>query len=510
MPEATDPDGDSLTYSLSGEDAARFTLDSGAGELHTGNDSPNFTTRGNFLLTVVVSDGKSGLDGVDTSPVDFLNVTIRVVDNANSEFTTPSGTVPEDAEDTDAIGMVHITDLDGDTDFTYELTADSDHPFEIANKQISLTTDGTLDFEGRNSYELTLRVHDGKDEDGEPDLSWDDEIQVTINVTNADEDGEVSLSSHHPEVGMKITATLTDPDGVNLEGENLINWKLDKVIDPMFGTGTVIATSDSTSQTFEYTPVSDDVGKYLRFQATYLDGFAKTNETIYAAATGNAVRAGPPTNRAPTFTESAPSTRSVPEDIAAGSDVGMPVAATDHEGDTLTYSHFEYGSDKFEIDTGTGHISLLSDVSLDYESDQTHCVRVEIRDSKDSNGNADTARDKSRLVTINVTNVEEPGIVELTPDNAEVGSELTGQLSDPDGSVANLTWQWQTADSAGAATWTDITDATSISYIPAPADIGMYLRAQASYDDGEGTGKEASGTTGTAVTRSDNEPPEFE
>ena len=36
--------------------------------------------------------------------------------------------------------------------------------------------------------------------------------KVKVTVTNVEEDGKVSLSHTHPEVGARLTATLTDPD----------------------------------------------------------------------------------------------------------------------------------------------------------------------------------------------------------------------------------------------------------------------------------------------------------
>ena len=52
--------------------------------------------------------------------------------------------------------------------------------------------------------------------------------------------------------------------------------------------------------------------------------------------------------------------------------------------------------------------------------------------------------------------------------------------------------------------------ATAASYTPTLNDVGKFLRAKASYDDAEGTGKEALVSTTSAVTRPANEPPEFD
>ena len=36
--------------------------------------------------------------------------------------------------------------------------------------------------------------------------------KVTVTVTNVEENGSITLSHTHPEVGARLTATLTDPD----------------------------------------------------------------------------------------------------------------------------------------------------------------------------------------------------------------------------------------------------------------------------------------------------------
>ena len=70
-------------------------------------------------------------------------------------------------------------------------------------------------------------------------------------------------------------------------------------------------------------------------------------------------------------------------------------------------------------------------------------------------------------------------------------------MEDQDGSVVNLTWQWQKDDGQGS--YTDIPGATLMSYTPVMADEDSRLQATAMYDDGEGSGKEAMGMTAKAV-----------
>ena len=96
-------------------------------------------------------------------------------------------------------------------------------------------------------------------------------------------------------------------------------------------------------------------------------------------------------------------------------------------------------------------------------------------------------------VTATVVNTDEAGVVSLSTTQPEKGVALTATLSDPDGSVSGLTWQWARATSTNGA-WTDISGETSASYTPGSDDAAHYLRATASYDDAEGSEKSAGGS----------------
>ena len=47
-----------------------------------------------------------------------------------------------------------------------------------------------------------------------------------------------------------------------------------------------------------------------------------------------------------------------------------------------------------------------------------------------------------RDVTVKVTNMEEPGNVDVTPTQPRVGVELTAELTDSDVVVSGPNWQW--------------------------------------------------------------------
>ena len=131
---------------------------------------------------------------------------------------------------------------------------------------------------------------------------------------------------------------------------------------------------------------------------------------------------------------------------------------------------------------------LRTRAALDYETASSYSVAVT---ATDSHGLSDTID-----VTITVTNVEEAGAVSLGPAQARVGTVLRAAISDPDGDVRSVLWQWQR--SPDQTNWTSVAG-SGASYAPKSSDEGMYIRARATYADGEGSGKSAEAESGQPV-----------
>ena len=114
-----------------------------------------------------------------------------------------------------------------------------------------------------------------------------------------------------------------------------------------------------------------------------------------------------------------------------------------------------------------------------------------------------------KVVTVDIQNVEEPGVISLSSVQPQEGTEFTATLEDDD-EPTGTTWQWYRTTSRGSS-GTAISNANSRFYIPDVYDVGRYLRAVASYDDGHGTGKSASAVSANRVQEAPPvpEPPVF-
>ena len=372
-------------------------------------------------------------------------------------------------------GPVAATDTDADA-LTYTLGGAGAASFDIEESSGQLKTKAALDFETQPSYSVTVSVHDGKDADHNADTTTDATITVTVTVTNVDEDGTVTLPSMQPQVGMELTATLTDPDGSVSD----TRWEWESSPDGTTGWTTIERAASNS-----HTPSNAGAGSYLRVTASYTDGHGAGKT---AQATSEDV-----VNSAPEFPAGETGARSVTENTPAGVNIGSPVAATDAENDTLTYTLGGPDAGSFDIEASSGQ--LKTKAALDFETQSSYAVEVSVADPFGA-GAATTA-------TITVT--DEEGTVTLPSAQPQVGMELTATLTDNDGAVSGLTWQWESSPD-GTTGWAAIQGATSAAYTPAAEDVGKHLRATASYTDGHGTSKTARSPATSAPTMATPEP----
>ncbi len=521
VPSAIDVEGDKLTYWALGSIAGDFTIREKTGRILVGDSPPSFQNGNEYSFTVYVSDGKSPLDGVDDRADDAIRVIIRVMENADPKFNIDDGaifTVDEDHKSGRKIKKVLVNDRDGDSlsfQVDFQHSGSDTPPFFMDGKLLKLKSDETLDYESRHWYPLIIRVKDNKDDQGEPDDAWDDSVKLTVEVINVEEPGAIALSSAQPVVDIPMAATATDPDHVVVDEDTPIDWTVERGTDPVSGPWTEVVVREVNTYSLEYTPVTADVGHYLRFTASYLDYHVTGDRKSAQAVTANTVVAAQSGNQPPTFDEGSSTSRDVPEDAPMLTLVGAPVTATGADGTTLEYGLASANTNRFSVTSGAserwnaGQILLMNNFRLDHELVNAYQLRITVRDNVGADGEPDDTWDATIIVGINITNVEEAGTVTISTGFPEENVPLSASLTDPDGEVANVTWQWQRAETKTAGTWDPISDATSSDYKPTLDDVGKFLRAQATYDDGEGTGKSAAGVSASAVVTASNDPPEF-
>ena len=391
-------------------------------------------------------------------------VSVVPVSNTAPVFASGSYTlsVAENAVAGTEVGSpVGATDA-GDDTVSFSLSGAGATLFDIGGGgQITVRSSGSLDYETRASYSLTVAAIDTS--------NAFDTAAVIINVTNVDEAGTVTFSSSRPQVGTALTASLSDPDGAT----SSVTW----VWAGSSNNGSSW-TDISGANSAGYTPVSADVGALLRATASYTDpeGAGKSARAAQTALVS--------TPGAVFVSDSL--TFSVDENAAAGTAVGSPVGASD----TVVYRLKGAGANLFAIDSG-GQITVRRSGSLDYETTRSYTLTVT---ASGRPGESDTA-----TVTIKVANVDEAGTVTFSSSRPQVGTALTASLSDPDGATSSVTWRWAKSSNNGRS-WTDIAGVASDSYTPVTADTGALLRVTASYTDPQGSDKSSIGLQSAPVS----------
>ena len=466
---AFDDDNDALTYSLDAAGAESFDIDRLSGQLRTKADL-DFEDKSSYTVTLSVRDSLDVDGDADNLTDNRITVTILVTDvNEVPEFPfgeTGMRTIPENT----ALGVnigppVAATDDDDDT-LTYSLDTDGAESFDIVSTSGQLQTKAALDFEPTSTRSYTVIVT-AADPSGE-----DDTITVTIAVTNEEEPGTVTLSLLQPQVGTVLTATVDDPDTILTN----IDWLWERSSNQTNWTEASFTLQDS--RTSSYPPHAGDVGSYLRATASYTDGHGSGKRA--QAVSVNRVQAAPMAlNNPPQFPSLAtePRVRNVDENTPAGVDIGAPVAATDTDNDTLTYTLGWTDAASFDIDRSSGQ--LLTKAPLDRETKNSYSVTVTADDSSDR---------RTIAITIVVFNVDEPGTVTLSSVQPQVGTALSATLDDPN-YKSDLTWSWER--SSDQVFWIAVNGSTSSestsTYTPVVGDVGNYLRATASYIEFHGS-----------------------
>ena len=190
---ATDADGDSVTFTVSGSELAITT----AGVL-TFVSAPDFETKKLYKATVTASDGTNTAD---------QTIKVKVTDaNDNSPSFTSSPNFSA-AENQTAIGTVTATDADGDT-LSYSISG-SEITINSSSGVIAFAS--APDYETKSTYTATVTASDGVNSTTQ---------DITVNVTDVDENvdtGPVFTSDSSFEVAENQLVigevTATDPDG---------------------------------------------------------------------------------------------------------------------------------------------------------------------------------------------------------------------------------------------------------------------------------------------------------
>ena len=312
------------------------------------------------------------------------------------------------------------------------------------------------------------------------------EVVVTIRATGYGAFGGVTETLP---VGFSyVSSSLTDEGEVIEVDDRTVRFALQGPVGPF--TYTVTASSTVGTYTFMGTLRNEDrVDSPVGGVSSIRVGTVTPPDTGGGGG-GGGLGGGGVSNSAPVFREGAAAARAVAENAASGTLVGDRVTAFDNDANTITYSFARNpDADSFTLDAQTGQIAVATGASLDFEVKNSYAVTVR---ASDRQGGADAI-----AVTIAVTNVDEAGAVSLSSEDPRIGTPLEALLTDPDGGMTDVSWQWER--SPDQTSWLAVFGANAASYTPTEADAGQHLRVTVSYSDNHGAGKRAHRETANPV-----------
>ena len=368
----------------------------------------------------------------------LLAVSLLAIPLYNSAFAQDDGTIEYAENGMDPVATFTATDPEDRMVYWSLAPADAD-PDGVGNldaadaadaAEFSISSDGVLRFKfspdyempmmgetekANNTYKAVVVASDdptGAGTDGEGAGIMVGYKKVTVNVTDVDEPGMVTLSAQQAQINVALTATLTDDDATD---DQIVDakWKWEHSSTENGPWTEILTTTDLV-----YTPLGVE-DKYLRVTATYTDGHGSDKSEM--AVSAHAVRAAPPNNATPVFTDEDDDTpniqvdRKVDENSPPGTNVGKPVVANDSSGDTLTYTLTgTVDDDDYRIDPATGQITVGPRTQLNHETNGDDTVTVT---ATDAFGAAATTPPGAaeQTVTITINDVNEAPAVNAGP-----------------------------------------------------------------------------------------------
>ena len=385
---------------------------------------------------------------------------------------------------------VSASDTDSNT-LRYSLEGPGADSFTIISSSGQIRTKSPLDFETRQGFSLTVKVDDGQKRKNSVAAK-----SVTIMVDNVFEKPSAPAAP-------RVVGIPGSTDSVR------VTW------DAPANTGPSIAEYE-----VHYREAGAGLG-FLRWdhfgvdRSTIITGLksgtryevqvrARSEEgTSDWSRSGNGMPNPDVANRNPTFSGGA-RTLSVAENTLPNTDVGAPVAATDRDGDTLTYTLEGTDAGSFDILSTSDGGQIRTSAALNHEEKASYSVTVRVRDGR---GGTDAVN-----LTIRVTDVDNeapdtpfaPSVTAVSSTRLQVTWEAPANTGPP---ITDYDYRYREP----SGSWTEITNTT----ITATTLTIEGLAASTSYDvevrakNAEGTSDWSNPGIGATNAPGANNPPVF-
>ena len=422
---AADPENDNISWSPAGTDASAFSI-SEFGVLSFVTP-PNYEIKKEYSVTVTAFDGEH---------TGTLPVTITITDVNEPPDVTGRTAITFVETATGPVETFKANDPE-ERDITWELSGDNAGDFTIEDGVLRFAQMPDYVVGQDNTYAITIKATDDADQS--------DTLDVTVIVTDENEPSEFPGATTSRDVSENIASGQNV--GAPVRADDPENDYLTYSLSGTHATLFDIATS---------------TGQILTKGELDYEG-ARRTYTVTVSATDSKNADG---NADPTIDNTIQVTIHVIDENEAPEITG---ATTTSWNENATGTVARYSAEDPESATTTwtvhgidaAHFGITPDGDLyidtvpDYEDRRFYQVRVQVSDDHNI---ADLG------VTITITNVDEPGVVTLSPTSPVVGTQINASLTDPDLVESATSWSWHR--SSNKSSWDLITGASASGYTP--------------------------------------------
>ena len=513
-PAGSDPDDGGDLDTADAADAAEFSISADGVltfNIPPDHESPDDASPSDneYNIVVVASDGAPGSEtAADPIQMGYLKVVVEVTEVDEAGVITLSSLQPQVGAELTATLADPEAPTPADLTWKWERSRSRTSGFVLATGTGADTAMYTpVDDDVRDYLRVTATYEVASDDDTERTAEAVSVNKARAAPTTTDEDAafpsEANANDRDVDENLPAGTAVGDPVAANDTIDDVLTYSL----------------SGTDASSFEINPASGQITVGFR---TLLDH--ETTEDYSVIVTATEASGGDPVNETITITvndvnEAPTVTGGVTMQTHAEDDADIDTddadaltvdtyAATDPEGRTLTWSVEGTDKDLFEIVEDTGVLTFADapdyEMPTDAGSDNVYNVTVVATDAgvdEDDENEMTAMRD----VVITVTNEEEAGTVTLSAQQPKAGVELTASVTDLDGGVTDVKWQWSSAENMNGP-FTEIDGADSDTYTPVDDDVVQYLRATATYTDNFGEDEAMVTSSNAVLARGDHEP----
>ena len=332
---------------------------------------------------------------------------------------------------------VSASDMDSNTP-RYSLEGPGAASFTIVSSSGQIRTRSPLDFENRKSYSVTVKVDDVQKRGNSVAAK-----SVTITVDNVIEQPSAPAAPRVAGIPGSTDSVRVTWDAPVNTGPTVTEYEV-HYRETGAGLGFTRWTHFGADRSTIITGLKAGTRYEVQVRARSGEGTSDWSRSGTGAPNPDVA------NRRPAFSGGA-RTLGVAENTPPNTDVGAPIAATDRDGDTLTYILEGADANSFDILSTSDGGQIRTSAALNHEDKSRYSVTVRVTDGR---GGTDAAN-----ITINVTDVDgeapdtpfAPRVTAVSSTRLQVSWEAPGSQGPP---ITDYDYRYREP----SGTWTEVTN----------------------------------------------------